>query len=186
MAWTFISAASNLCQTLGYHRLRSPRENDQPLRVAQERLFWTVYEIDKGLSFRLGRSSNIRDAEITLPFDGDAPRNTRLARIQGRVYDQLHSSAALSCLDNESGYTAEALAGEVRELIEEIRAELFVGFHCLESNCVSLKVNRRVLPISPASLKRIHCASFISSAIWSVNTRYLFRFSAPFLRHETS
>ena len=131
MAWTFISAASDLCQRLGYHRLHSPSENDQPLRAVQERLFWLVHRIDKVLSFRLGRSSNIRDAEITLPFDPDYPRPTRVVRIQGMAYDQLYSPAGLSRPDDERGHVAEALAEELRELIIETHVEVFVCLHCL-------------------------------------------------------
>lgn len=126
MAWKFISVASDLCQTLGYHRLRSRRENDQPLRAAQERLFWAVYGFEKGLSLRLGRSSNIRDTEITLQLDPDEPRSTKLGRINGMVYDQLYSPAGLSRPDDERRHVAEALAGDLRELIRETTAEISV------------------------------------------------------------
>jgi len=131
MAWTFISAASGLCQTLGYHRQHSSRENGQPLRAAQELLFWTVYKLDKGLSLRFDRPSNIRDAEITLPFDPDEPQATRLGRIQGRVYDQLYSPVGLSRPDEERGHIAETLARELRELISETHIKIFVSFHYL-------------------------------------------------------
>ncbi|KAI0384226.1 hypothetical protein F5Y04DRAFT_238591 [Hypomontagnella monticulosa] len=124
MSWTFISAASDLCQRLGYHRLRSPRETDHPMRDAQERLFWNVHKIDKSLSLRLGRPSNIRDAEITLPIKPDEPRATRLARIQGKVYDQLYSPAGLSRPSNERGPIVEALATELRGLIDEAHDEI--------------------------------------------------------------
>ncbi|KAI0149689.1 hypothetical protein F4776DRAFT_174560 [Hypoxylon sp. NC0597] len=124
MAWTFISTASDLCQRLGYHRLRSSRETDPSRRSAQESLFWTVHKHDKSLALRLGQPSNIRDAEITLPLNPDEPRPTRLARIQGKVYDQLYSPAGLSQLDAERGHRAEALAVELRGLIDETRAEI--------------------------------------------------------------
>ncbi|KAF2238759.1 hypothetical protein EV356DRAFT_563475 [Viridothelium virens] len=124
VAWKFISAASDLCQTLGYHRLRSQNEHDKPSRAAQERLFWTVYAFEKGLSLRLGRSSNIRDAEITLPFVADMPRSVRLGRINGMVYDQLYSPAGLSRLADERSHMAEILAGDLRELIKETRADI--------------------------------------------------------------
>lgn len=129
MAWTFISTAAELCQTLGYHRLRLPRENDQPLRASQERLFWIVYKVEKALALRLGRSSHIRDTEITLPFDPEEPRSTKLARIQGKVYDQLYSPVGLSRLDDERGYMAEALARELRDLIDQTRVEILVRAH---------------------------------------------------------
>lgn len=131
MAWTFSSAASDLCHLLGYHRLRSSNRDHQQLQVAQENLFWTVHRIEKGLSLRLGRSSNIRHADITLPINPDEPWSTRHARIQGKVFDQLYSQAGLSCSDHERGLAAQALAEESRALINETRAEIMVNLHCL-------------------------------------------------------
>lgn len=156
MAWAFISAASDLCQTLGYHRLRFLKENDHPLQCAQQRLFWTVHRLDKGLSLRLGRSCNIRDAEITLPFP-DGSRSTRIAIIQGKVYDQLYSPGGLSRPDAERGYIAETLAGELRELISEIYVEVSVCLQALHYPWVSLTRDRRMPTSSLATVKRIQC-----------------------------
>ncbi|GKT63934.1 fungal specific transcription factor domain protein [Colletotrichum tofieldiae] len=58
-------------------------------------LFWAVFKFEKGLALRLGRPSGIRDAEITLLAKPDEHRTTRIARIQGQVYDQLYSPAGL-------------------------------------------------------------------------------------------
>jgi len=160
MAWTFISAASSLCQTLGYHRLYPPKENDRPLRAAQERLFWTVYKLEKGLSLRLGRSSKIRDDEITLPFDPNEPRSNRLGRIQGKIYDQLYSPVGLSQPDDERGHIAEELAGELRELINETHVEILVCY-CLDTPWISLIGDRRVPPSSTATVKWIRCEPYI-------------------------
>ncbi|KAH8200807.1 hypothetical protein TruAng_005044 [Truncatella angustata] len=123
MAWTFISAASNHCQTLGYHRHRSAREIDQTLKDVQDRLFWTVYRFDKSLSLRLGRSSSFRDSDIELPFDVNTTRPTMVARIQGRVYDQLYSPMGLSRPYEERGHEAELLAEQLRELISATHIE---------------------------------------------------------------
>jgi hypothetical protein len=128
MAWAFISAASDICQTLEYHRVRSLRGNDQ-LRAAQERLFWAVYRFEKAISFRLGRSSNIRDSEITLPIGPEEPRTTRMARLHGKVYDQLYSPVGLSRLDHEREYMAKALAEELRGLINDTQVEISVSLH---------------------------------------------------------
>lgn len=125
-AWTFASAAADLCQRLGYHRLQPQRGNDQGLREAQERLFWTVHKIEKGLSLRLGRASNIRDSEITIHFDSIDPLHSRLARIQGRIYDQLYSPAALYQNIDERSPVAEALAGDLRQLIDDVHVDIFV------------------------------------------------------------
>jgi len=132
MAWTFISTAASLCQTLGYHRLYPQKETNQAPQAAQASLFWTVYKLEKGLSLRFSRSSNIRDAEITLPLDLHEPRGNRLGRIQGNVYDQLYSPEGLSRPDDERGRMAEALARELRGLINETHAEIFVCLHCLQ------------------------------------------------------
>ncbi|KAH8690118.1 hypothetical protein BGW36DRAFT_390242 [Talaromyces proteolyticus] len=123
-SWTFISAATNLCQTLGYHRL-SPRMEgmDQSSQEAQNRLFWTIYKIDKGLSLQLGRPSNMRDDEITLLPDTPEPLYTRLGRIQGKVYDQLYSPVGLSRPSHERGNIAQTLAGQVRDIINETHSE---------------------------------------------------------------
>lgn len=164
MAWKFVSVASDLCQTLGYHRLCPGRENGQPLRGAQERLFWTVYAIEKGLSLRLGRSSNIRDTEITLPFNLDEPRSTKLGRINGMVYDQLYSPASLSRPDDERSHVAEALARDLRELINETHAEISVCFLSLHKLHISLTGCIRMLAASRVMLNPIRCESSIFNA----------------------
>jgi hypothetical protein len=126
VAWTFISSASNLCLTLGYHIAPSAKRNDQSLQADEESLFWLVYSLDKGLSLRLGRSSNIRDRDITLPAAPNEPRRTRLARIQGKVYDQLYNSEGLSKPEYERGKIAESLARELREVINDIYVDVMV------------------------------------------------------------
>lgn len=119
LAWTFSSAASNHCQTLGYHRLPSKSSSSDPHMATRSQLFWTVYGIDKGLSLRLGRASNIQDSEITLhPSPNESPC-TKNSRIQGKVYDQLFSPFGLSRPQNERHICAKALAVEVRELIKQ-------------------------------------------------------------------
>ena len=86
--------------------------------------------IEKGLSLRLGRSSNIRDTEITLPIDPNEPRSARLGRINGMICDQLYSSAGLFRPDEERGGIAESLE-DTRALINETHAEISVCFQCL-------------------------------------------------------
>ncbi|KAI1414111.1 hypothetical protein F5Y13DRAFT_179093 [Hypoxylon sp. FL1857] len=124
VAWTFISTAADFCQRLGYHRLRPSRRSDQSLQAAQERLFWSVYKYDKSLSLRSSRPSNIRDTEITLPLNPNEPRSTRLARIQGKVYEELYSPTGLSQPDDKRSHTAELLAAELRGLINETHVEI--------------------------------------------------------------
>jgi hypothetical protein len=127
MGWRFVSAAADLCQTLGYHRARPVRDGEHELRSAQTRLFWVVYRMEKGLSLRLARPSNIHDSEITLPPDPNEPRFVKQARIQGRVYAQLYSPTGLARHDKERGEVAERLAVELRELIGQTYAEISVS-----------------------------------------------------------
>lgn len=127
MAWTLISNAANMCQTLGYHRQRPARgEADIALRTAQQNLFWSVYRLEKSLSVRFGRPSNIRDSDITLVLDEKNSQHIKQARIQGKVYEQLWSPTALSRSIKERTSMAEELAAELRALIAETRAGLIV------------------------------------------------------------
>lgn len=123
MAWTYISAASDLCQRLGYHRLPT-RETDQSTQASRERLFWNIYKLERGLSLRFGRPSSLRDSEITLPIDQNELRVTKVARIQGKVYDELYSPKGLSRPYVERGHIAEGLAAEMRVLIDMARSEI--------------------------------------------------------------
>lgn len=84
--------------------------------------------MDKGLSLQLSRPSNIRDDEITLPITDKDPRQRRLGRIQGKVYDQLYSQASSCRSIDERSHLAEILAEELRGLINETHAEAFVRF----------------------------------------------------------
>jgi len=51
------------------------------------------------------------------------------AIIQGKIYDQLYSPAALARPEAERGGTARVLAAELRELINENRVECYVGLY---------------------------------------------------------
>ncbi len=78
MAWSFISAASSLCITLRYHRTPASNDPNDASQADRERLFWTVYAIDKALALRLGRLSNIADSEVTLSIDRCDIREAKL------------------------------------------------------------------------------------------------------------
>lgn len=125
-AWTFISAASNHCLTLGYNRHRSYAERTDISRLAQESLFWAVYRLDKGISLRLGRSSTIRDEDISISPIPDDP-GVRTARIQGRAYNELYSPKGLLRQETERAYIAESLAAELQKCIDDTRAAISVG-----------------------------------------------------------
>ncbi|KAF4945910.1 hypothetical protein FSARC_14318 [Fusarium sarcochroum] len=105
-AWNFIATASHMSQTLGIHSIVSMSAINPETRMHQIRVFWLIYIFEKGLSLRLGRSSTFRDSDITIPvpdtdsrseiaYFGRLQKMTELARLQGKVYDQLYSPAAL-------------------------------------------------------------------------------------------
>ncbi|KPM43738.1 hypothetical protein AK830_g2770 [Neonectria ditissima] len=114
-AWTLIINASNICQTLKYHRLKSDTGSDEAERLGEKHLFWTLYRIEKALSLRLGRPSTICDADITLPFIKDA-RLATLERLQSSVAERLDNPTSTP------GDLACHQAHVVRDLSEELRA----------------------------------------------------------------
>ncbi|KAL5906764.1 hypothetical protein ACKVV1_011168 [Pyricularia oryzae] len=92
-------------------------------------LFLFAYTLDKGLALRLGRASVIRDQEITVPRqvgrmgEYDEYRDTinmwaRHAHVQGRIYDDLYSPAALRLPVERRLQTARELAAELRNMMD--------------------------------------------------------------------
>lgn len=180
-AWTFVSAAASMCQTMKYHCSRSSTEDGSDSQTAQRRLFWAIYRFDKSLSLRLGRSSTIRDSDITLPLSPVEPRPSTLARIQGKTYEELYSPVGLSRQGDDRGYCAAALAVQVRKLIDETYFDLSVSaFYLYWELCSLIGVPRRRI-LSLANLKRIRCRSSICNLTWFANLRYSPKFSGPFL-----
>jgi hypothetical protein len=113
-----------LCQTLGYHRLDSPKNANQHM---QSDLFWVVYAYEKGLSLRLGRYSAIRDSEESSPRHANQHRSIRLGRIQGKAYDQLYSPEGLKTSSATRCEVANGLAQELQSIIDETHHEIAVG-----------------------------------------------------------
>ncbi|OHE92818.1 fungal specific transcription factor [Colletotrichum orchidophilum] len=108
LAWTLSSKASELCQTLGYHRaesLKNTNDDGKPTVHGMhwhQFLFWNVYYIDKSLSLRLGRASTIPDWHISMPLPSlKEPTASpillylllwiRTAKCQGQIYELLYS-----------------------------------------------------------------------------------------------
>lgn len=103
-AWPMVSAAANMCQVLGWHRLPDGYTRDAE---AQRVLFWLIYYFDKCLSLRLGRSSNIQDRDITVSYPRDpAEAEYRswhlwfltlidIATTHGSIYDHLFSPGSM-------------------------------------------------------------------------------------------
>lgn len=122
-SWILISTAMTLCQTLGYHRLgTSPGRNNE----MQSRLFWAVYNYERGLSLRLGRCSGILDSQISLPVQPDEHRSIRHGRIQGKVYDQLYRPNAPSTATQTRVEAGNTLAHELQLIIDETQVDISV------------------------------------------------------------
>ncbi|EMT61122.1 hypothetical protein FOC4_g10014164 [Fusarium odoratissimum] len=111
LCWTLSSKASELSQTLGYHRIPSIKEGV----VAEEKrhaqlLFWFTYFIDKSLSLRLGRASTIQDWDVTTPMisepgtcsliDVSITMWINTARCQGKIYESLYSPDSITQPDH--------------------------------------------------------------------------------------
>ncbi|KAF4963536.1 hypothetical protein FSARC_8473 [Fusarium sarcochroum] len=127
LSWTLICKASELCQTLGYHRVSSMK-NDKP-REAQRKqfLFWNVYFIDKSLSLRLGRASTIQDWDVTVPLPPANPINATplsafislwvaTARCQGQIYELLYSPDSMTQSDDVRRFRAQKLVGDLQDI----------------------------------------------------------------------
>ncbi|KAL6800912.1 hypothetical protein GGI42DRAFT_327153 [Trichoderma sp. SZMC 28013] len=118
LAWTFSSSASHLCQTLGFHQNSFLEHDREDIKKAKQRLFFTIYRIDKSLSLRLGRSSNIQEYNVPLPCEYMDMRWNKSANIQGRVYDELYSSFGLSRSYSDRLHSVKSLSGEIQMLID--------------------------------------------------------------------
>jgi hypothetical protein len=128
--WSLSSKASELCQTLGYHRATSlVNKSPENSRHAQF-LFWTSCFIDKSLSLRLGRPSTIPDWDITInlePMSGpDQPPVLaffvlwiRTARCQGNIYEMLYSPGSMSQPDHVRQSKVDFLASSLHEIDKE-------------------------------------------------------------------
>ncbi|KAL2261569.1 hypothetical protein VTK26DRAFT_3876 [Humicola hyalothermophila] len=109
LAWVLSSKASELCQTLGYHRVETYTNVHPDAAQYKQFLFWIVYTMDKGLCLRLGRSSTIQDIDVTAPAapvgDSDTSRSAlnscfaawvATAKVQGQIYELLYCPDALA------------------------------------------------------------------------------------------
>jgi hypothetical protein len=101
--------------------------DDESVLVVKQRLFLTIYRVDKGLSLRLGRASSIQEYTLSLTLESFEHRWNRTATILGRTYEQLYSPSALSQSLAERIGKAEVLAREMQTLVDESRDLLEVS-----------------------------------------------------------
>lgn len=113
-----------MSQTLGMHSKVAMAQDPPEIKAVKIKLFWLVYVQEKSLSLRLGRSSTIRDSDITIPVPGidslseisyfsQLDKMKDLAHLQGKIYDQLYSSGALAQSQHIRTTSARRLAAEL-------------------------------------------------------------------------
>ncbi|KEF57263.1 uncharacterized protein A1O9_05180 [Exophiala aquamarina CBS 119918] len=106
LAWMLNSTACQLCISLGYQRNSLLPGEDDVAKNSRATLFWIAYILDRALALRLGRPAVLQDYEITLNRtlqhlgEFEIYRETiqcwlAQAEVQGRIYEELYSPAAL-------------------------------------------------------------------------------------------
>lgn len=127
LGWVLISKASELCQTLGYHRAESYQADRPDDARHKQFLFWAIYTLEKGISLRLGRCSTIQDYDITVPHPvSDDPRRMAIcefttawvecARIQGQIYERLYCPEAIRQSESTRRARVQALVEDLEKL----------------------------------------------------------------------
>jgi hypothetical protein len=123
--------AAGMCQTLGYHRYQTMKDDTEEDRNDKIHIFWMIYMFDKTMSLRLGRPSVIQDWDISLPFftagtfEKDVPAGrlmltywVKVARVQGQTYERLFSPAAFLKSAAERTRTAVELVNAMNQVIK--------------------------------------------------------------------
>ncbi len=127
MAWTLSSKASELCQSLGYHRVGTFIDEPPKETERKQFLFWVAYVLDKSLSLRLGRSSTIQEYDVTLPdprTSGPETSSTAAffglwvigSRIQGQIYELLYCPEAIALPESTRRSRVQLLEHRLGEL----------------------------------------------------------------------
>jgi len=151
LSWILLSKASELCQTLGYHRIGSFKNDTPEDSRYKQFLFWVVYLLDKGLSLRLGRASTIQDYEITVPYPSreglhSATKSSQcvsafirlwimISQVQGQIYERLYCPEAITQSESVRLSRAQALAERLEE-IGQAQGREMVSFTFGKRRCV--------------------------------------------------
>ncbi|KJX99115.1 fungal specific transcription factor domain protein [Zymoseptoria brevis] len=134
-AWEMISKATEISQALEYHQMPPPDRSTGNLEHVTFGTFAMTYILDKGLSLRLGRCSNLRDHDISSfahinqglvstrsTFQRYMTLSISVARLQGETYDQLYSASAVALQDNMRHSRAQELLASLWKLRDEMRS----------------------------------------------------------------
>lgn len=151
LEYTLCSIASRLAQSLALNRHPSPEWNlSEDEKRARNRVFWTIYCLDKTIALRCGRPSAIQDDEISCCFLRDVQMThdralgqgleensrqvfdfflcfTRLSRICGTVSRYLYSATALQLSSAQLSATLEQLLQDLELWRRAIPAEIQPG-----------------------------------------------------------
>jgi amidase len=140
-AWGFVATASHMSQTLGMHSKVEMAQDPPKVKAVKIKLLWLLYVQEKGLSLRLGRSSTIRDSDITIPvpcidslpeisYFSQLDKMKDLAQLKGKIYDQLYSSSALTQPQDIRTSRARYLVAELEvHMNREGRSEVWQPKH---------------------------------------------------------
>jgi hypothetical protein len=131
LAWQLNSAAATMCQSLGWHRLQATEAGD--VDDTNPAAFWFCYMLDKGFSLRFGRTSVIRDLDISIPRRSSNMTHMsepwkniynlwiQTGSVLGETYDNLYSAAALARPQTERIETAKLLAEKSKQLFRGLK-----------------------------------------------------------------
>ncbi|KAH7142024.1 fungal-specific transcription factor domain-containing protein [Dactylonectria macrodidyma] len=147
LSWTLSSKASELCQTLGYHRVASMKNDTESEGDYKKFLFWSVYFVDKSLSLRLGRPSTMPDWDIAVPEPStEDAGHSRIwtsfilrigtARCQGNIYELLYSPDSISQPDHVRQARVQTLVTELHGL-EKMAQETHIKWHSSSKEAIS-------------------------------------------------
>ncbi|XRM43935.1 hypothetical protein ABZX51_007091 [Aspergillus tubingensis] len=131
--WTFVSAASMHCQSLGYHRETSYRNILSGKADNIRRLFWTIYVFDKNMALLLGRVSNMQGVKIDVrhpaisidpsrrAWDESFIRGIRMAEFQDRVFTNLYNPATSIKDPSERKQLIQDLASDMEQWHSQLK-----------------------------------------------------------------
>ncbi|KAJ3544223.1 hypothetical protein NM208_g3173 [Fusarium decemcellulare] len=137
-AWTFLSKASLLAQAMGIHDGASMASEPTEEKEYRIRIFWALYCLEKATSLRLGRSSTIRDDDVTVPrplpeqmmkspWQRMLLDSIEISNLYGRVFDHLYSPSARMQLASVRTSRARALAEELERKMASKAASFIHG-----------------------------------------------------------
>lgn len=129
-----------MCQTLGFHRSTTLKDDESSAAEAKRHVFWFLYTIDKNISLNIGFTSHFQDHDIDAdlfkpssrpsqrPWDLMALVTVEFATIQGRVFDQLYSVGAINGTDEKRATAVQQLSLDLIAVRDRLVAVCFSPF----------------------------------------------------------